>query len=170
MNIKDTVLRCLDIGVKENEKKDIVFRIRILNLDAIFGILIPTIILLIHYTGLLVFNQLLVNILFSFPVVCSVALWFNSRYQYNISSTLILGYFLIVIPLLSFWLGEKAHLHFLLIAVSISGFIYLLEARSVSFLFFVAYMGMFLLLYMFDFIPFFLLFFLDSYVMNFVGK
>jgi len=170
MNIKNTVLRCLDIGVKENEKKDIVFRIRILNLDAIVGIVIPTFILLIHYSGLLVFNQLLINILFSFPIVCSIALWFNLRYQYNVSSILILGYFLIVIPLLSFWVGEKAHLHFLLIAISISGFIYLLEARSISFLFFGAYMGMFLLLYMFDFRPFFGQIELDSHVMNFVGK
>ena len=170
MNIKYTLLTFLDIGVKKDQGKDIVFRIRILNLDAIMGILIPVIVLILHYTNVFPFNESLIYLLFSFPVVCLIALWFNSRYQYNLSSILILSYFLFVIPLLSFLLGEESRIHFLLIAVSVSGFIYFFETRYIAFLFFGAYMGMFVFLYLVDFNFFIERFYFAPTTMNFIGK
>lgn len=171
MNFKNTLLAYLDIGVKEEESTDIVFRVRLVNLDSMMGIAIPIFALLVHFTGTFVFHSFLINLLFTFPVVCLIALWFTSRYQYNTSSIIILSYFLIAIPWISFLLGEEANVHFLLIAVSISGFIYFLENKVITFSFFGAYLGMFVLMYFVDFELFFCeKIILDEETMGFTGK
>ena len=170
MNLKNILLSYLDIGVKREESKDIIFRIRLLNLDATMGIVMPIFALVVHFTNLFPLHPTLVYLLFTFPIICVIALWFTSRYQYTASSVLILSFFLIIVPLVSLWLGEESNVHFLLIAISISGFIYFLGDKSISFLFFGAYMGVFVLLYFFDFEFLNERLEVSAPTMNFIGK
>lgn len=121
-------------------------RIRLFNFDLILGIVLPILALLVTLMYGVADSYSVVTILF-FLGLCSLSFYLNSRQLHDFAAVLFLVCCIIGIMVASFTFGKEAQIHFYLLSVSASSFVYQLQNRIIAWVFFALQLSCFLFVY-----------------------
>lgn len=125
-------------------------RIRLLNFDLLLGILLPVIALLITLISEVADLATTVAILF-FLGLCSFSFYLNSRHLHNVAAIIFLSFCILGIFVASVIFGKETQIHFYLLSISASSFVYQLRNRFTAWIFFALQLICFLFLYYWPF-------------------
>ncbi|NET35319.1 MAG: hypothetical protein F6K19_25375, partial [Cyanothece sp. SIO1E1] len=121
-------------------------RIRLFNFDLLLGIGLPLIALSIT-VGAGVADLSSYITIFFFVGLCAFTLYLNSRHFHDIAALLFLSFCIAGIMVASLVFGKEAQVHFYLLSISASSFIYQISNRVTAWFFFVLQLLCFLFLY-----------------------
>ena len=170
MKIKQLLSSIINVGIQNQQDRTFILKVQMLNIDAIMGLVVPILAMLLHF-----FEMITLPILINVCLVCTIAasigvFIFNANKKYDFANIFFLLFFLFVIPFVSLHIGKVACVHFLLIPVGISGFIYFLGRPFPSLLFFSTYLSVFAVLFFIDFDAIHTSFPLTAETLDFVRK
>jgi len=124
-------------------------RIRLFNFDLLLGILLPLVALCITYVYSV--NDFHTNLtLFLFIFLSSLSFYLNSKYWHDVAAILFLSCNIVGIILASYFFGKATQVHFYLLSISASSFIYQLQNRLTTWGFFSIHLVAFLVI---DYLP-----------------
>ncbi len=121
-------------------------RIRLFNFDLILGIGLPLIALSIA-VGAGVADLSSYITIFFFVGLCAFTLYLNSRHLHDTAALLFLSFCIAGITVVSLVFGKEAQVHFYLLSISASSFIYQISNRVTAWFFFALQLFCFLFLY-----------------------